>query len=58
MHEKFWYQNFSETRKGSFTKSFGIVRQQIFDRESWYTLPPSLPPLTHKIFGYQKLVKH
>ena len=34
MHEKFRYQKFSETRKGSPTKFFGTVRQKTIDRKS------------------------
>ena len=37
----FRYQNFSGTQKGSPTKFFGTVRQQIFYRKSWYA--PSYP---------------
>ena len=34
IHEYFRYQKFCETKKGSPTKFFGTVRQQIFCRES------------------------
>ena len=35
-------------QKGSSTKFFGTVRQQIFDRKSWYF------PLRHKTFRYPR----
>ena len=41
----------NETLKGSPTIFFGTVRQKIFDRKSWYSLPPP-PPLIHKIFRH------
>ena len=52
LHEKFRYQNFSETRKGSCTKFFGTVRQNTFDGKTWYP-----PPLVRNIFRYPNLVK-
>ena len=36
IHKIFRCQKFSETQKGSPTNFFGTVRQQIFDRKSWY----------------------
>ena len=39
----------SFTVKGSPAKFFGTVRQQIFNRKSWYF------PLRHKVFRYPKL---
>ena len=33
----FRYQRFSETQKGSLTKFFGTLRQEIFDGKSWYS---------------------
>ena len=38
IHKVFRYQKFSEAQKGPSTKSFGTVRQQIFDGNSWYFL--------------------
>ena len=43
----FW----NTSQMGSPTKFFGIVRQKIFDGNSWY----SPPPLIHKLFRYQRL---
>ena len=45
----FRYQKCSEKQKGSSTKFFGTLRQQIFFRKSWYS------PLRHKILRYVKL---
>ena len=44
MREKFRYQKFSETTKGSPTKLCGIVRKNTFDGKSWY--PPPLLSVT------------
>ena len=52
IHKFFRYQKFCETQKGSPTKIFGTVRQQIFNRKSWYS------PHRHKVFRYPKLMKH
>ena len=49
IHKIFRYQKFCKTQKGSPTKFFGTVRQQIFYRKSWYS------HLRHKIFRYPKL---
>ena len=48
IHKFFRYQKFCETQKGSPTKIFGTVRQQIFHRKSWYS------PHRHKVFRYPK----
>ena len=48
IHKFFRYQKFCETKKGSPTKFFGTVRQQIFYRKSWYS------PLSHKVFRHPK----
>ena len=37
IHEIFRVQKNSETQKGSPSKKFGTVRQNISDRKSWYT---------------------
>ena len=50
IYKFFRYRNFSETQKCSPTNFFGTVRQQLFDGQSWYSLPP---PLLLKIFTYQ-----
>ena len=42
IHKFFQYQKFWETQKCSSTKFFGAVRQKLFDRKSWYSLPPLL----------------
>ena len=34
--KKFWYQNLSETQKGSPMNIFGTVRQKTFNRNSRY----------------------
>ena len=44
----FRYQKFSETQKGSSTKTFGTVRLKTFDGKSW------CPPIMHKVFRYLK----
>ena len=44
IHNFFRYHKFCETKKGSPTKFFGIVRQQISKTKSWYS------PLRHKVF--------
>ena len=41
-YKLFRYQKDSETPKGSPMKSFGIVRQQVFDKKSLYSLSTSL----------------
>ena len=46
----FWYQKFSGAQKDSSTIFFGTVRENSFDRKSWYN------SLMHKIFRYPKLV--
>ena len=52
IHKFFRYQKICETPKGSPTKIFGTVREQIFYRKSWYS------PHRHKVFRYPKLMKH
>ena len=52
IHKLFRYQKLCETKKGSSTKFFGTVREQIFYRKSWYS------PHRHKVFRYPKLMKH
>ena len=68
IHKLFRYRKLSEVwhRKGSPTKFFGTGRHKIFDRKSWFSLPPPPPPLLsinffdnryfvkHRIFRYQK----
>ena len=49
IHEKFRYQNFSETRKGFPTKCFGTVKQQFRPK---IVIPA--PSLILNIFRYQK----
>ena len=44
---------FSETLKDTPTKFFGTVRQEFFDGNSWYSLPPP-PSLLHKNFRHRK----
>ena len=46
MHKNFRLQKFSQTQKGSSTKWFGTVRQNIFHKKSWY------PPLIDNSFRY------
>ena len=54
IYKNFRYPNFCETQKGFSTKCFGIVRQNNFDRKSWY--PP--PLLSLKFSGTRNLLKH
>ena len=49
IHKIFRYQKFCEIQKGPPTKFFDTVRQQIFNRKSWFS------PLRHKIIRYPKL---
>ena len=44
IHENFRYRNFLGHKRVPYTMFFGIVRQQTFDRKSWYF------PHWHKIF--------
>ena len=52
IYKFFRYQKLCETKKGSPTKFFGPVRQQIFDRKSWYSL------LGIKFFDTRNFLKH
>ena len=48
IHKFFRHQKLCETKKGSPTKFFGTVREQIFHTKSWSS------PHRHKRFRYQK----
>ena len=52
MHEKFRYQNFFETQKGSPTNFFGTLRQKISTENS------DIPFLCIKFFDTQNFLKH
>ena len=41
LSKNFWYQNISETQKGSPTMFFGDLGQKNFDAKTWH--PPSYP---------------
>ena len=57
IHKIFRYQEVSETQKGSPTKFFGTVRQQISDGKLWHSLPSS-PILSMKFFDTRNFLKH
>ena len=59
MHKTFRYPKLFETPKGCFTNFVGIVRQQISDGNSWWSILPlsplPLPSRSHRHFGYPKV---
>ena len=56
IHKIFRYQKFSETQKGSPTKIFRTVAQQIFDGKLWHSLPPHF--LSIKFFSTRNFLKN